>query len=144
MSPLGFLARLGADRRGGAILEFGILAPAVFTMMFGVMQVGLQMQNYNALRSVALDVARYTVVEYQKADKISTTQIRDKALAYAVGTPYLLDTNRITVTVTQPTSEITGATKFNVALSYTPANFLQIVGMGNLTLNYARPIYVPT
>lgn len=144
MSRLRFLTRLLGDQRGGALMEFGILAPAIFTMMFGVLQVGLQMQNYNALRSVASDVARYTVVEYQKLDKLSATQIEDKTRAIAVGSPYLLDTDRITVQVTTPTSEITGATKFNVALTYVPPNFLNIVGLGAITLNYNRPIYVPT
>lgn len=144
MSLRCLLSGLKRDQRGGALIEFGILAPAVFTMMFGVFQIGLQMQNYNALRSVASDVARYTVVEYQKADKISASQIEDKTLAIAVNSPYLLDTNRITIRVTTPTSEITGTTKFNVALSYVPANFLQIIGLGNMTLTYNRPIYVAT
>jgi Flp pilus assembly protein TadG len=138
------LLRLRADHRGGTLIEFGILAPAVFAMMFGIMQIGLQMQNYNALRSVASDVARYTVVEYQKNDKISATLIEDKALAIAVGPAYLLNPDRITVNVTTPTSEITGATKFDVALTYVPPNFLKLIGMGDLTLNYNRPIYVPT
>ena len=78
------LTQLTDDRSGSAIIEFAILAPMIFAMLFGVIQVGLQMWSYNSLRSIVADTARYTMVEYQKSNQLTTDQIESKATAIAV------------------------------------------------------------
>lgn len=72
-------ARLRADERGSTVIEFAILAPTLFMMMFGVLAMGLRLANANALHSAAADAARWTVVEYQKANKEDTESIEDQA-----------------------------------------------------------------
>nr|WP_166175653.1 TadE/TadG family type IV pilus assembly protein [Altererythrobacter segetis] len=140
---LRFIRRLKQDRRGAAIVEFAILAPTLFAMIFGVVQVGIQMWCYNSLRSIAADAGRYTMVEYQKQNEITTDQIASKALAIAVNAPYEFDTNRLTYPdVQNPASDIAGMTKFTITMVYDPISVLDFIGVSAPTLTITRPIYV--
>lgn len=130
------------DTRGAALVEFAILAPIIFALMFGVLQVGFHMFAYNAVRSVASDTARYTIVEYQKDDPITITQIENQAEAYAVNAPYELDGANLTATATKPVTDIAGTTKFMLTLTYVPANMLGFFNIGSPTITVTRPIYV--
>ncbi len=130
------------DTRGAALVEFAILAPIIFALMFGVLQVGFHMFAYNAVRSVASDTARYTIVEYQKDDPITITQIENQAEAYAVNAPYELDGAKLTATATKPVTDIAGTTKFMLTLTYVPANMLGFFNIGSPTITVTRPIYV--
>jgi Flp pilus assembly protein TadG len=136
------LTRLARDTRGGALIEFAVLCPVIFAMMLGVLQVGVQMWNYNSMRAIAADTVRYTVVEYQKSNQITASQIQTKAIAIAVNSPYSFNTNDLTVTAANPTSDITGMTKYTVSLTYTPPNFLNMLGVTSPVLSFTRPIYV--
>ncbi len=138
------LRDLVRDKQGAALIEFAILAPAIFAMMFGVLQVGYQMFTYNAVRAVASDTARYTIIEYQKQNLLTAAQIEDKAEAYAVNAPYDLDATLLTATATKPVSDITGTTKFLLTLTYVPANFLGFMNIGSPTITVTRPVYVAT
>ena len=51
-------------------------------MMLGVFQIGIGMQNYNAMRSVASDVMRYAVVNYQTNNDLTDQQLRDYARSF--------------------------------------------------------------
>ncbi len=136
------------DSRGAALVEFALLAPVLFGMMLGVMYIGLQMMSYNALRAISSDIARYTVVEYQKLDKVSASQvvtashIRSKAFAIAVNPPYQLTADDLDVRVTSPTSNISGTTQFTVRVAYTPYNPVEFLGIGNPTMVENRSFYV--
>jgi len=137
------LTRLKDDRGGSAIIEFAILAPMIFAMLFGVIQVGLQMWSYNSLRSIVADTARYTMVEYQKSNQLTTDQIESKATAIAVNSPYDFNIDDIgTLEVTNPASDIAGMTEFQLTMSYTPPTVLDFTGIRAPTLTITRPIYV--
>ena len=69
------LNRIRRNDTGAAAIEFALLSPALILMMIGVLQVGVAMQNYNALRGLSADVARYTMVQYQTGNTISNSQI---------------------------------------------------------------------
>ncbi len=56
------LARLFRQRKGSATIEFGLVAPAIIVMIMGVLQVGIAVQNYNALRGVSSEVSRYAMI----------------------------------------------------------------------------------
>jgi Flp pilus assembly protein TadG len=138
-----FLVRLNQDRRGAAIVEFAILAPVLFAMVFGVIQVGIQMWCYNSLRSIVADTARYTMVEYQKGHQITTTDIESKAIAIAVNTPYDFNIDDLgTVQASNPASDISGMTEFTLRVDYTPPTVLDFTGIKAPTLTITRPIYV--
>ena len=130
------------DTHGAALVEFALLAPTIFALMFGVLQVGFHMFAYNAVRSVASDTARYTIVEYQKGLAITTNQIENQAEAYAVNAPYGLDGDNLTATATKPVSDIAGTTKFMLTLTYVPANMLEFFNIGSPTITVTRPVYV--
>jgi Flp pilus assembly protein TadG len=142
VSARAFLYRLLSDRQGGPLVEFAILVPAIFGMLLGVIQVGVQMWNYNSMRAIAADTARYTVVEYQKANQITTSQIQTKAIAIAVNTPYSFNINNLTVTAAHPSTDISGLTKYTISMTYTPPNVLGFIGVSAPTLTFNRPIYV--
>jgi hypothetical protein len=111
-------------------------------LMLGVLQIGLQMQNYNALRSVAADTVRYTMIEYQKEDKLTADQIQSKAISYATNTPYGLVPANLIATVTTPATDIAGMKKFQLVMTYTPPNLLGVIEVHAPTMSWTRVFYV--
>ena len=93
------LTRLAEDKRGSALVEFALLAPIVFGLFFGIIQLGLSMQSQNSLRGIASDTARWAVVEYMKQNEVDDDAIRTKALSIATSAPYSLN-NTVAVTIT--------------------------------------------
>ncbi len=138
------LKSIFCDRRGSALIEFAILAPALIGMMLGIMFIGLQMMSYNSIRSISSDVARYTLVEYQKVNKIGVTEIQNQAIAIAINSPYALDDDNLDVTVTKPNSDISGTTKFTATITYTPYNPVAFLGVPGPTMVETRSFYVGT
>lgn len=135
-------ARIGHDRDGSVLVEFAILAPVLFAMLLGVLTVGLHSFNRNALGSVASDTARYTVVEYQKLNKLTNDQIATKAVALGINPPYALDIDRLGVTVSRPATDITGTIRFKIDLTYNPYNPIAFTGIGSPTIRATRYFYV--
>lgn len=134
--------QLQQDSRGAAVIEFALLAPVFFTMLLGVFQVGVYLQNYNAVQSLASDSARFVMVEYQKNNTLTDEQIRSVLLGEAVNAPYLLDTNRLVITVDRTgTSRVNGAVEIDIKLEYTLNDFMPIKLPGS-TIEYERPVWV--
>jgi len=144
MSQRPFFLRLARDTHGSALIEFGLLGPVVITLMLGVLQMGMAMQAFNALRGASSDVARFAVVERQKGTALTTTALTTKARTVAQATPYmLLSGNLTTATVSVATTQrVTGATEYTVQYNYNVPNILQIAGLGTIPLSYSRPIFV--
>jgi Flp pilus assembly protein TadG len=136
------LTSLQRDARGSALVEFAIAGPALFIMLFGVFQTAVWLQNYNAVRSVASDVARQILVQYQRNNTLSDAQIQGIAVSTAVTAPYLLDSENLTVAVSRPASRVTGATEINIGITYDLPNFLPFVTLDQLDVEYSRPIFV--
>ncbi len=131
------------DDRGASAVEFALLAPIFLLMLVGVLQVGMAMQNYNALRGVSADVARYAMVQYQTGNTVSNSQLETWAENQALGAPYMLDQNRINATVTTPgTQRVTGATELQVVMSYQLDNVLGFAGIEFPFVTYTRPIFL--
>lgn len=136
------LRAIAKDTKGGAVVEFALLAPIFFTMMLGILQVGIYLQNLNAVQSLASDGARFVMVEYQKDNALSDEQIRSVILGEAVNAPYMLDTDRLDITVDRSgTSRVSGATEIDIALTYTLSDFLPIE-LPLTEINYTRPVWV--
>lgn len=141
MSIIRILSKLRRDQFGAVAIEFAILAPIFIAMCIGILAIGVQMQNYSAMRSLASDMNRYTVVEYQKSNKMTANQITDVASAIAVSPLYGLKGDRLDISVSEVSSPITGARKFTMALNYSP--FLTFYGLEAINLTYKQNIYVP-
>lgn len=139
-----FFRRWVRDCKGAAVIEFAMVAPVIISLMFGVIQVGIQMWCYNSMRSIVADAVRYTMVEYQKQDNITPDQIRTKAIAIAVNSPYNFDIDKLgTVQVDTPASDIAGMTKYTLSMTYTPPTVLDFTGIKAPTITFVRPLYVP-
>lgn len=139
------LQRLGAIRRdqhGGVLVEFALLAPVIITLLFGVVQVGLHMQNFNAIRNLAADGARFAVVEYQQGNELSTTAIQAEIESRGFGPRYNLNSNRLTVLVTEPATRIAGLREMNILITYDLPDYLAFVDTESLELEYDRPVFL--
>lgn len=138
-----FLRRLRRDARGSMVVEFALLAPAFLTMVFGVLYVGMGLQNYNAIRNLSADVARYAMVQQQTGNTISNAQIRSFAIARGRGAPYLLNSNNMDAFVTTPeTQRVAGVRELEVVITYEVDNMLEFAGIPAPFLTFTRPIFL--
>lgn len=136
------LRLLRGDRSGSAIVEFGILAPAIVTLLLGVVQVGMWMQTYNALRSVAAESGRYVAVEYQKTNRISNVRMALWARNRAIS-DYMFEGSQLSTSVVDAsTQSIAGVTEKTLTLNYTMDSFMDIVGIDDIPVSFSRPIFV--
>jgi Flp pilus assembly protein TadG len=136
------LTDVATDNSGSVIVEFALLAPTFLTLLLGVVQIGLQLQNWNAVRNLASDGARFAVVEYQRdrqsAGDLIATWIRSRG----VGSRYNLDTDRLGVTVTTVTSRIPETIEMDIKITYDAPDYLPFVDTGILNLSYERPVFL--
>lgn len=137
------LASLLRKTDGSVAIEFAILGPVLITMLFGVLQIGLGMQQYNALRSIAAETARYAAVERQKGVTYTATDVANRARTIATGAPYgLLGTRLTTAAPTATTQRVAGATEYTLTISYNVQSFLGIMGMADIPITFSRPVFV--
>lgn len=134
---------LRQDSTAAMMIEFALLAPLLITMMIGVFHTGVYMQNYNAVRSLTSDGARFTMIEYQKGNELTNAQIRNVLIATATSAPYMLDSDRLSITVSTVTpSRVTGAQEIDLDVTYTLEDWLPFVTLPASTLTYSRPVFV--
>ena len=143
------LQNLFKNDSGSVIVEFALLGPVLIGMLFGVLQIGLGMQNYNAIRGASADAARVTVIAYQQpqtlteSNKLTNSQIEASARSIAIAPPYGLIPTRLTVrVVTAPTQRVTGATELTLTTTYNIPTVLSVFGIRDIPLTYTRPIFV--
>lgn len=139
---IGLLKRLRDNNSGSTIIEFAILAPAIVTLFLGILQVGLWMQSYNALRSVAADTGRYTAVQYQKVNNISNIAMATWARNRAISS-YRFNSVDISTDVTDAANQqIVGVTEKTLTLTYNFKSIMSVIGINGRTVTFARPIFV--
>ena len=135
--------RLRRDSAGSSAVEFALLAPVFLGLMFGVVEVGVYMQNYNAVRTRAGDAARFATVQYQRNNQVSETTLEDNIAVMGIASPYNLDSNRLTVDVNEVTpSPVDGARQFDLDLSYALPDIIQGTSIDNITITYSRQMFV--
>lgn len=124
-------------------VEFALIAPVFLVLLFGVLHVGIALQNYNAVRSLSADVARYAVIAHQSGNTLNTSQIRTYAISHAQGAPYLLHGDRVNAVVTTPTTQrVAGAQEFQITVTYQIESLLGFAGIDAPFITYTRPIFV--
>lgn len=141
------LLQLRRDARGSTIIEFAILAPIMFGLLFGVIQVGLSMQSYNAMRSISSEAARFAVVEYMQgeddSDGLPTNDvIETQTKSIANGAPYMMLSNFDADVTDAANQRVDGAIEKTLTVTYTPPNVLPFFDWANTQLSYTRPIFV--
>lgn len=137
------------DRQGSVAIEFAILGPTLLAMLLGVVQFGIGMQNYSALRSVSAEVARYAAINAQDAAAKSNMTLRDNnaqitqyARDVATSQPYNLNASNLTVTITSVPTRVAGASERSIELRYTIPSVLSIIGIGSIPISYTRPFFI--
>lgn len=143
MSALAVIRRLGRAEAGSVAVEFALIGPALIVMMLGVLQVGLGVQSYNAMRSLSADVARYSMVQYQTGNQLSNSQLRTWARNHAQGAPYLFDPQRLGVRVEDAANQrVTGAKELTMTVSYRLKSPLEFIDIPGPVIDYERPIFL--
>lgn len=137
-----FTARLRHDKHGAALVEFALVAPIFLTLLMGALQVGIHVQNTNAIRNLASDAARYTLVEYQRGNKLTTSQVTQAILAKGVGPKYSLNSDRLAIAVTEPVSRIVGVREMQIRLTYDLPDYLAFVDTSAFQIVYTRPVFL--
>jgi Flp pilus assembly protein TadG len=143
MSGLFALRRLTASERGASAVEFALLAPVFISLMLGVVEVGLYMQNYNAVRSLAGDAARFAAVEYQKNNVVTEEALEANIKAMGLAAPYSLMDSQLTVTVTEVSpARVNGAREYDLDIDYALPDIIGGTTIDNFTVSYSRPLFV--
>jgi Flp pilus assembly protein TadG len=138
-----FATGLRSDRAGSVAVEFGLLGPLMLGVLIAVFQVGLGMQSYNAVRSVAGDVARYAVVNYQTDNKLTTEQLATYGKGVATNAPYnLLSDDVLVVVQDAAVQRIAGAKELTITVEYQVPSILPFFGFESPRISFARPIFL--
>jgi Flp pilus assembly protein TadG len=137
--------RLKRQEGGAVIVEFALLAPVLIAMMLGIFQLGLAMQNYNAVRNVSADVARYVLIQYTTGHPMTNDDITTRAETIAQSAPYLLSPSpRLDVAVTTvATPQVTGTVEKTLAISYQIPTLFDSFGLQGPSISYTRSLIVP-
>lgn len=138
-----FIRRLAADRRGAAVIEFAFLAPMMIVMMLGVVQVGIGLQNYNALRNLSADMARFAMVQYASGNHLTNEQLKTFTESAGQGAPYLLAKTKLHATITDAaTQRVTGAKELSMTVTYQIPSLVDSMGLSGPEISYTRPIFL--
>jgi Flp pilus assembly protein TadG len=145
MSVRHFSRAIGRDTTGATVLEFALVGPALIAMLLGVLQVGIGMQNYNALRNVSTEVARYAMVQYATGNVLTNDQLDAYTYNVSENSPYLLKNGRLIARVTDAaTQRVTGATEKTLELEYQIPSLLDPMGLHGPRITYRRPLFLAT
>ena len=143
IKTLPLFQRLARDTSGSMVIEFALIGPAFLVMIFGVLQVGIGLQNYNALRNVSADVARYAMVQHQTGNELTASQIRTYALNTGQGAPYLLVGSKMNASVdVAGTQRVAGATEMEITVTYQVDSVLEFADINGPFISYTRPIFL--
>ena len=122
--------------RGETLIEFALAGTVFFMMMFGTMELGLAVWNYNTLSSLAQDGARWAAVRGSECGcaQAVSTNVQDYVRSRVLG----MSPAAVNVTTTWPDggspANAPGKT-VQVRVDYTFAAFTRIVRTGTLSLH---------
>jgi Flp pilus assembly protein TadG len=124
-----WLKDLRLDRRGGAAVEFAILAPVLFTILFGIVEMGRMFYVRQALEYATEQAARYYMLN-PTTDSGSVTTYLQGQMAGGMG-------SGITVDYTDTTScnGNSTVTCTMITASYTFTFVAAILGLSNLAMH---------
>lgn len=140
---MGLLRHFVRSESGAAAVEFALAAPVALTLMVGVIQIGIAMQGYNALRGMVGDLSRHTVVQYSTGVDLEDNQIEADAIARATAAPYLLNPDNLVVDVeSADSSGIGGVKQINVTVSYAVRSIIPGLDADQFPMTLQKAIYV--
>lgn len=126
--------RLWVDRRGAAALQFAIIAPLFFAMLFGIVQLGILFHAQAGLRNAVEDAARYATLWPKPTDAqirarissnsfgLKTANIVGPAVSFSTGA----SPNYVTISMT-----------YNITIDY-------VIGSKTISLSETRRAFTIT
>lgn len=125
MSPKSILPKWLRCSKGATAVEVALLAPAIFLMIYGVIETGRALWISNTLQRAAESATRYAVVNSSATDADITTQAQTDATG--------LNTDDLTVAITHDT---TGSVNFvTVEITFDFSVMTGIVPIDDVTLS---------
>ena len=134
---------LRRGERGSTIIEFAVASAVFFMIIFGILQFGLAVWNYNMLSSLAQDGARWasvrgstksanpcdtiTETECETTDALVQTYVRSRVVG--------MSPTAVTVATTWPDGDNIPGDTVQVRVDYTFSAFTRIVRSGSLSLH---------
>ncbi len=138
------ILRLFGDRCGGAAIEFGILAPVLFSMLLGSLEFGRMFYVRQGLEGQVEAAARYYMLNPTSASSAITSYMRTQPMlggSSSLITFSYADTNPCNANITVTCTMITGTYSFSFVAGY--------LGLGEIcatacTATWHRPNAVKT
>jgi Flp pilus assembly protein TadG len=131
------------DQRGGSMVEFAIIAPLLFVIVFGIIEFGILLFDKAMLTNATREGARYGIVFFP--GRISDTEIRKVVKDYCAnylisfGSSSVLEDTDIIIDPPGDRTNLPAGTSLRVAVNYqfqflVFSNVLALIGgnMGNL------------
>jgi Flp pilus assembly protein TadG len=116
--------RLACDTSGASALEFAIVAPVFFMLIFGIVIYGYYFATMSAVNHIAYEAARSTIAGYSDAERNSLAQARAAAVISSFGG--FLNSSAVTVSTAS-----TGAGTYAVTVRY-QFDALGLIGAASL------------
>lgn len=127
------LRGLRKDERGLSAVEFALIMPVFFLLIFGIMQMGTLFFAHTALRNAVSEGARFATIHPRPTNQ----QIIDRITANRVN----MDPSRFTNPVVSVVQESPTSWRADISMSYTvPVNFMFF--RSPVVLTYARSTYM--
>ena len=123
------LAGLRGDKRGGAIVEFAILAPVLFTILLGIVEMGRMFYVRQALEYATEQAARYYMLN-PTTDSGSVTTYLQGQMAGGMGSGVTAD--YVDATSCNGNASVTCTT---ITASYTFTFVAAFLGFSNLVMH---------
>lgn len=131
------MLRLFRNQRGAAAIEFGIIAPVLLLMLFGLLQLGVMFNAQAGLKNAVAEGARYATI----FPNPTNDQIRDRITDRRFGMQAALISGP---TITRGLGGPTGNIKYvEITMTYSvPLNFVFFT-LPSVTLTETRRAYFP-
>ena len=124
-----WLTGLRRDRRGGAAIEFAILAPVLFGILFGIVEMGRMFYVRQALEYATEQAARYYMLN-PTTDSGSVTTYLKGQMAGGMGSGVTAD--YVDTTSCNGNTSVTCTT---ITASYTFTFVAAVLGFSNLVMH---------
>jgi Flp pilus assembly protein TadG len=123
------LQEIYQDKQGVAAVEFAIIAPLFFLMLFGIICFSILLGTENAVEQISADAARAALGGLSPTEQVSIAQ---NYVSSIVGSYGIIDPTKVVVTT------ISNASTLSVTVTYDMSN-AYIFTLGSI-LNSASPI----
>jgi Flp pilus assembly protein TadG len=124
-----WLAALRRDRRGGAAIEFAILAPVLFAILLGLVEMGRMFYVRQTLEYATEQAARYYMLNATSASSTVTTYLQGQ-MAGGMGSNV-----SVAYADTANCNGNASVTCTTITASYTFTFVAAVLGLGSITMN---------